>query len=63
MRKSFDIGNYTTVSEILAILEANNCPPEHAEIEVDTFTDSNSCGHSFASSQVWLHLDIPTEKA
>lgn len=52
--ESVNIGNYVSVSEILRVLEENGVSPEDAEIEVDTYTEYDSLGGEYPSSQVFL---------
>lgn len=49
-----NIGNYTTVSYILELLDQHGVDPKDAEIEVETFSDENSYGTVSVSTEVYL---------
>lgn len=53
-QKFYNIGNYTSVSEILKILKENNVDPAMAEVQVETYTDQNSYGDSYPATEVYL---------
>lgn len=53
-QKFYNIGNHTSVSEILKILKENNVDPAMAEVQVETYTDHNSYGDSYPATEVYL---------
>lgn len=52
--KTYNIGNYTSVSEILKILKKNNVKPENAEIQVESYENHDSYDNSYSATEVYL---------
>lgn len=56
--RNINIGNYTSIAEILRILEAEKVSPEDVAINVDTYIEHGSLGGEFATSEVFLEISV-----